>query len=143
MTMKDNINYRKNKFNLILFLLFIMTLSFSTETSAQSNETYMRIAKIVVDGTQLENYKNALKEQMKDALNLEKGVLAYSAVQDKNNPAHITILETYASVEAYQEHTQALHFKKYKVTVEDMVISLELIEVFPIAIGDKNKISLY
>ncbi|MCC6287982.1 MAG: antibiotic biosynthesis monooxygenase [Chitinophagaceae bacterium] len=98
----------------------------------------MRIAKIVVDSAQLENYTIALKEQMKTALKLEEGVLAYSAVQDKNNPTHITILETYASLAAYQKHTQAPHFKKYKSTVENMVKSLELTEVEPIAISAKK-----
>lgn len=123
--------------------ILLMTLVFSNKSIAQSSDSYMRIAKIVVDSTQLENYRNALKEQMKSALKLEKGVLAYSAVQDKDEPTRITILETYASVAAYQKHTQAPHFKKYKATVENMVKSLELIEVLPIAIGDKNKISLY
>ena len=127
-----------------ILTIVVMSLFISAKVSAQaSNNYYMRIAKIVVDSTQLENYKVALKEQMKTALKLEKGVLAYSAVQDKNNPAHITILETYASVAAYQEHTQALHFKKYKSTVENMVKSLELTEVLPIATGDKKRISLY
>jgi hypothetical protein len=66
---------------------------------------YMRMAKIVVDSTQLENYKLALKEQMKTALKLEKGVLAYSAVQDKNNPAHITILKLMQAL----RHTKNIH----------------------------------
>ncbi len=126
-----------------ILTIVVMSLFISAKVSAQTSNNYMRIAKIVVDSTQLENYKVALKEQMKTALKLEKGVLAYSAVQDKNNPAHITILETYASVAAYQEHTQALHFKKYKSTVENMVKSLELTEVLPIAIGDKKGISSY
>jgi quinol monooxygenase YgiN len=120
-------------------ILTLMTiLFFSAETSAQGNSAYMRMAKITVDSTQLENYKTALKEQMKSALTLEKGVLAYSAVYDKNNPAHITILETYASVAAYQAHIQTEHFKKYKVTVEHMVQSLELADVEPIAVEAKK-----
>lgn len=115
-----------------------MTVFISTQASAQTTEKYMRIAKIVVDSTQLDAYKIALKTQMKAALKLEKGVLAYSAVQDKKNPTQITILETYASVTSYQAHTQAPHFKKYKATVENMVKSLELFEVEPIAIEVKK-----
>ncbi len=67
---------------------------------------------------------------MKSALKLENGVLAYSAVYDKNNPAQITILETNASVAAYEAHIQIADFKKYKATIADMVKSLELIELF-------------
>lgn len=102
----------------------MITILGSNNAPAQDNTTYMRIAKIVVDSNQLEAYTERLKEQMHAALHLEKGVLAYSAVQDKNNPAHITILETYASVEAYQAHIQTEHFKKYKAAVADMVKSL-------------------
>lgn len=107
--------------------------------SAQDGTTYMRIAKITVDSTKLDAYKAALKEQMQSALKLEKGVLAYSAVQDKKNPAKITILETYASTDAYQAHTQTEHFKKYKAVVVDMVKDLELVDVVPIAIQSKPK----
>lgn len=109
----------------------------SPNLSAQNGTAYMRIAKITVDSTKLEEYKAALKEQMQAAIRLEKGVLSYSAVQDKKNPSKITILETYASTDAYQAHTQTEHFKKYKTTVAGMVKELELIDVVPIAIQSK------
>ncbi len=111
----------------------------SINLSAQGETTYMRIAKITVDSAKLDEYKAALKEQMQSALKLEKGVLAYSAVHEKKNPYKITILETYASTEAYQTHTQTEHFKKYKVIVVDMVKGLELVDVVPIAIQSKPK----
>jgi len=121
--------------------LFIITLAMvtidSVNLSAQDGTSYMRIAKITVDNTKLDDYVSALKEQMQSALRLEKGVLAYSAVQDKKDPSKITILETYASADAYQAHTQTEHFKKYKTTVADMVKQLELIDVVPIAIQSK------
>ncbi|OYX85694.1 MAG: hypothetical protein B7Y83_03870 [Flavobacteriales bacterium 32-34-25] len=118
-----------------IITVLLISLLFSNKMTAQSSNKYMRIAKIVVDSTQLEPYRAALKEQMKAALKLEKkGVLAYSAVYDKNNPTHITILETYASVAAYEAHIQTSHFKKYKATVENMVKSLELTDVIPISI---------
>ena len=115
------------------------TLFSSGEASAQNNASYMRIANITVDSASLEKYKTALKEQMNAALQLEPGVLAYSAVYHKNNPAQITILETYASVAAYEAHIQTEHFKRYKASVADMVTSLELIDVVPIAVETKVK----
>lgn len=122
---------------------FILTLTIitidSTNLSAQNETAYMRIAKITVDSTKLEEYTAALKEQMQLALRLEKGVLAYSAIQDKKNPSKITILETYASRDAYQEHIQTEHFIKYKTAIVDMVKHLELIDVVPIAIQSKPK----
>jgi len=97
------------------------------------------MAKVTVDSARLHDYLIALKTQMESALKSEEGVLAYSAVQDKNNPAQITILETYASIAAYQSHIQTEHFKKYKATVADMVKQLELTDVIPIAIQSKRK----
>ena len=123
---------------LYILTLILMTIN-SVNLSAQEGKTYMRIAKITVDSTKLDEYKAALKEQMQSALRIEKGVLAYSAVEDKKNPSKITILETYASTEAYQAHIQTEHFKKYKAVVADMVKQLELMDVVPIAIQSKPK----
>lgn len=123
--------------------LFVLTLTLmaieSADLSAQDRTPYMRIAKITVDSTKVDEYKAALREQMQSALRLEKGVLSYSAVQDKKNPSKITILETYASTDAYKAHTQTEHFKKYKAAVADMVKELELIDVVPIAVQSKPK----
>jgi len=133
-----NLNSLIKRQNGTLTFLIITLMTFSIESSfAQDRTTYMRIAKITVDSTKLGDYKTALKEQMQSALQLEKGVLAYSAVQDKKNPTRITILETYANIEAYQAHIQTAHFKKYKTAVADMVKQLELIDVDPIAIESK------
>ena len=77
---------------------------------------------------QLEKYKVALKEQMNTAIKVEPGVLSYTVVADKKDLSLITILEVYANLEAYQSHILTPHFKKYKDTVKDMVLSLELID---------------
>ena len=116
----------------------MMTLSFQ-DSLGQDETSYMRIAKITVDSLKLHDYLKALKTQMESALKYEEGVLAYSAVQDKNNPTKITIFETYASIAAYQSHIQTEYFKKYKTTVTDMVKQLELTDVIPIAIRSKQK----
>ena len=87
-----------------------------------------RIAKIKVDVNQLEQYKLALKEQMNAAIKLEPGVLSYTVVADKKDPSWITIMEVYANLEAYQSHILTPHFKKYKDSVKNMVLSLELID---------------
>jgi 4-carboxymuconolactone decarboxylase len=61
------------------------------------------------------------------------------AVAEKERPNHITILEIYASEEAYQKHIQTPHFLKYKNGTKDMVKSLELIEVDPLIPGMRIK----
>ena len=67
-------------------------------------------------------------EQMTTAIKLEPGVLSYTAIADKKDATSITILEVYASNEAYQSHILTTHFRKYKDAVKDMVLALELID---------------
>ncbi|MFB6456378.1 putative quinol monooxygenase [Chitinophaga sp. Hz27] len=126
-------------FKVLLLNLILMTVTIFTglTVTAQQQQPYFRIAEIVVDAPQLEAYHTALKEQMTDAIKLEPGVLAYSALADKSNPTHITIFETYASVTAYENHIQTAHFKKYKATVAGMVKSLTLRDMVPIGIMTK------
>ena len=59
--------------------------------------------------------------------------------EEKDNPTHITILEIYASEDAYEAHLQMPHFIKYKTGTKDMVKSLELIETIPLIPGMKIK----
>lgn len=116
----------KNIFSLAL-IIGIFTL-IGVESKAQNSNTMYRIAKIKVDGNQLEKYKTALQEQMNTAIKLEPGVLSYTVVADKKDATSITIIEVYANLEAYQSHILTQHFKRYKETVKDMVLSLELID---------------
>jgi quinol monooxygenase YgiN len=114
------------------FLLTTVFLSIfsciSLTATAQVTTKMYRIAKIKVDPNQLELYQVALKEQMNAAIQLEPGVLSYTVVADKKDASSITIFEVYASLEAYQSHIATPHFKKYKETVKNMVLSLELID---------------
>ena len=111
----------------------------SQPSFAQSRELYVRIAKIIVDSSQLQSYKSALKEGLETAIQQEPGVLSMYAVYDQDNPTHITVFETYASKEAYQWHIQTPHFKKYKTGTLSMVKSLELVDVVPIAFVAKKQ----
>lgn len=63
------------------------------------------------------------------------------AVADKDNPCNITILETYASMEAYKSHIDSEHFKKYKQGTLHMVESLILDDVTPL--NPANRLSNY
>lgn len=92
----------------------------------------VRLAKLVIDSTQLEAYNAMLKEEIEASVRLEPGVLTLYAVAEKDNPTHITILEIYADEDSYKSHLQTPHFVKYKTTTKDMVKSLELIETIPL-----------
>lgn len=62
------------------------------------------------------------------SLRTEPGVLTMYAVQEKENPCNITILETYASQEAYKSHIASAHFQKYKQGTLHMVKDLQLLD---------------
>lgn len=104
----------------------------SQNVCAQEKGQIVRLAKLVIDSVHLERYKELLKEGIKTALQEEPGVLTIYALSEKENPTHFTILETYASTEAYQTHIQTPHFLKYKNGTLHMVKSLELIETVPL-----------
>lgn len=109
-------------------LLFLLFFVISFHSQAQKANRMYRIAKIQVDANHLDEYLSALNAQINNAVKLEKGVLSYTVVADKKDPTLITILEIYAGNEAYQSHILSPHFKKYKDTVKNWVLSLELID---------------
>ena len=107
-------------------------LFFGSNAAAQEKVQIVRLAKLVIDSAQLENYKVALKEGIETAVRLEPGVMTLYAVSEKDKPTHITILEIYADSEAYKLHLQTPHFLKYKTMTKDMVKFLELVETVPL-----------
>lgn len=127
----------KSRYLSVLPLILLLSIMNISHAQSQPNPNYLRIAKITVDKARLPEYMVALKAQMEAALRDEKGVLAYTAVADKDRPERITIFETYASKEAYLSHIETAHFKQYKAAVADMVLELELTDVVPIAIRSK------
>ena len=68
----------------------------------------------------------------KISLRTEPGVLTMYAVGEKENPCKVTILETYASKEAYEKHIASEHFQKYKQGTLHMVKSLVLSDQMPL-----------
>lgn len=115
-----------------VFTINIVTVAFCSNTFAQQKNQMVRLAKLVIDSSQLENYKAALKEEIEASVRIEPGVLSLYAVSEKEDPAHITILEIYADSAAYKAHLLTPHFIKYKTGTEEMVKSLELVPVTPL-----------
>ena len=125
---------------LVLLSITVMQTTFSCGNPAPPEQDQMvRLAKLVIDSTQLESYQTALKEEIEASVRLEPGVLTLYAVAAKNNPTHITILEIYADTNAYKAHLQTPHFIKYKTSTKEMVKSLELTEVTPLIPSMKIK----
>jgi quinol monooxygenase YgiN len=97
----------------------------------------VRIAELEIDPTRIETYTDLLAEEIEASVAEEPGVLMLHAVSVKGSPERIRILEVYASQQDYEAHLQTPHFLKYKRLTADMVTSLHLVEVNPIALCAK------
>lgn len=71
----------------------------------------VRLSKIEVYPQHLDEYMKYATEVGEVSLRTEPGVLTMYAVSEKENPCKVTILETYASREAYEKHIASEHFQ--------------------------------
>ena len=125
----------------LITIIILTTFILPENTFSQSKSNYIRIAKLDIDSAKLDSYKAALKEHAETAVKVEPGVLMLYAVYEKEHPTHVSVFEIYSNIDAYKSHIKTPHFLKYKATVQDMVKSLELIDVVPIALEAKKPIS--
>lgn len=93
-----------------------------------SSDGIIRLSKVEVDPAYLDEYMKFATEVGEISLRTEPGVLTMYALQEKENPCNITILETYASQEAYRKHIASAHFQKYKQGTLHMVKNLQLLD---------------
>lgn len=97
-----------------------------------TSDGIVRLSKIEVYPQYLDEYMKYAIEVGEVSLRTEPGVLTMYAVSEKENPCMITILETYASHEAYERHIASEHFQKYKQGTLHMVKSLVLSDQTPL-----------
>lgn len=98
----------------------------------KQSDAIVRLSKIEVYPQYLEEYMKCAAEVGEVSLRTEPGVLTMYAVREKKNPCMITILETYASQKAYEQHIASEHFQKYKKGTLHMVKSLILSDQEPL-----------
>ena len=97
-------------------------------------EKIVRIAELEIDPAQLEDYIALLTGEIEASVATEPGVLMLHAVSVKGAPQNVRILEVYASQQDYEAHILTPHFLKYKMLTAGMVMSLNLVDVDPIAL---------
>lgn len=103
-------------------------LSIMCEKLPMSHDGIIRLSKLEVEPEYLDEYIKFATEVGEISLRTEPGVLTMYAMQEKENPCNITILETYASQEAYRSHIASAHFQKYKQGTLHMVKNLQLLD---------------
>lgn len=121
----------ENQVNKIIMATLFSMLACSFRVGAEEAQM-TRLSKITVDADHLPAYRDELAEEVRASMALEPGVLSLYAVFDKEDPTRLTILEIYASREAYEQHLKSPHFLKYKNGTLHMVKSLELVDVDPL-----------
>lgn len=124
----------------LIIVVGILFCVFSNHSFAQEGSHFIRVVELVIDSTQLENFKAALKEDIETAVSTEPDALFIYAVYDKHNPSHVTVFETFASKESHQAHQQTAHYLTFQKAVEGTIKSVERIEVLPIALASKCEI---
>ena len=95
-------------------------------------QNIVRLSRISVDPAQLDAYKQYVAEVGRESMKNEPGVRVLYSMQEQKRPTEFTILEIYASPEAYQHHIKTAHFQKYKQGTKDMVKALELVDCNPL-----------
>lgn len=98
----------------------------------------VRLSKIEIYPECISEYMEYAKEVGEISLRTEPGVLTMYAICEKDNPCMVTILETYASKDAYEKHIASEHFQKYKRSTIKMIKSLKLVDQTPL--NQANKI---
>jgi quinol monooxygenase YgiN len=111
-----------------LIVLALLLIS-PAGVSAKEQQMMVRIAEIQVEANNLKQYKAILKEEAEASVRLEPGVIAIVPMYQTENATAFSILEIYASREAYESHLKTPHFQHYKSATIHMVKSLKLVDM--------------
>ena len=137
----------RNTVALILFVFLFLSCCMRQEANitgmcekdSMSVDGIVRLSKIEVYPQYLDEYIKYAVKVGDVSLRTEPGVLTMYALQDKENPCLVTILEIYSSKDAYERHIVSAHFQKYKKGTLHMVKSLVLSDQTPL--NPANKIN--
>jgi len=65
----------------------------------------------------------------------EPGVLRFDVFQDKDDPARFSLVEVYKNVEAHAAHRETVHYKAWRLAVDDLMaeerIARKFVNAFP------------
>ncbi|MET0319124.1 MAG: antibiotic biosynthesis monooxygenase [Duganella sp.] len=106
-----------------------LLLGGGTAALAQDQAMMVRMSEIEVDAKYLDQYRAILREEAEASVRLEPGVIAIFPMYQREKETGVSILELYASREAYEAHLKTPHFQKYKSETRHMVKSLKLVDM--------------
>lgn len=77
-------------------LIITSILLSSCNIFAQKSRLMIRISEIEIDSNYVEEYNSILKEESRESMKLEPGVISIYPMYQKENPTQVRILEIYA-----------------------------------------------
>ena len=81
---------------------------------------YVIIAPIQIKEGYREEFIEAMLDDAKGSVNDEPGCLRFDVIQDAGDPHRIWLYEVYKDEAAFQAHTQAPHFIKWRDSTQDL-----------------------
>ncbi len=80
---------------------------------------YVIVAPLQIKPGHKDEFISALLDDARGSVNDEPGCLRFDVIQDAGDPNRIWLYEVYTDEAAFQAHTQAPHFIKWRDTVND------------------------
>ena len=121
---------------LTLIIATVMLLTANAQTvcrkSPMTTNGIIRYSVIEVVPDYLDEYLLLALEVGEISMRTEPGVLAMYPTVSKEDSCKVTIMEIYASQDAYKSHIASAHFRKYKQGTLHMVKSLQLLDQNPL-----------
>ncbi len=121
---------------LTLIIATVMLLTANAQTvcrkSPMTTDGIIRYSVIEVVPDYLDEYLPLALEVGEISMRTEPGVLAMYPTVSKEDSCKVTIMEIYASPDAYKSHIASPHFQKYKQGTLHMVKSLQLLDQNPL-----------
>ena len=124
---------------ILLVLLVLLSMMANSMNAQKMCEKLPMAEDCITRYSVIEVYPEYLDEYLPMALEVgdvsmrtEPGVIAMYPTASKEDSCKITILEIYASQEAYKSHIASEHFQKYKQGTLHMVKSLQLLDQKPL-----------
>lgn len=122
---------------LALLCVAALALPFAGTALAGEKAPCVNMAEITLKPECRDAFLAAVREEMRESLRVEPGVVALYMVADENDENKLTFFEIYADDEAYQKHRDTPHFKKYIETTKDMAVSKKVIRATPLELCDR------
>ena len=80
---------------------------------------YIVIAPFQIKDCHRENFIEEMIEDARGSLENEPGCVRFDIIQDPEDPNRIWLYEIYRDKQAFQEHIETPHFKKWRDAVQD------------------------